>query len=151
MTEGGAKPALADARTRVIKSDLDELMGVTPSPWEKLSGASVFITGASGLFGFWVLSSLLKAVESLGISAKATALVRNPEAWLKSAPAFLKSPDLTVVKGDLLTFSFPPGPFTHFIHLAAPSTETQRNDPLATFDVLSAGTRRVLDMALASG
>jgi dTDP-glucose 4,6-dehydratase len=136
----------------ILRADLDELLAVNPSPWEKLKGMRLFITGGTGLFGRWMLESLLWANDRLGLGVRVAALVRRPEAWRESASHLAGHPALTIHQGDLLTFKFPPEKFSHVIHLAAPSDgPSQTTDPLALFDILVEGTRRVLDWAARSG
>jgi dTDP-glucose 4,6-dehydratase len=134
-----------------LSDDLNELLSVNPSPWEKLSRANIFLTGASGLFGRWMLESLLWAVDKLGLETTVTVLIRNPVDWLRVVPHLARHGSVTIVGGDLLNFNFPSSPFTHLVHLAAPSGKVQQTDPLYTFDLILKGTRRILDLAVASG
>lgn len=136
----------------ILRADLDGLLAVTPSPWEKLRRARVFITGGTGLFGRWMLESLLWANDRLDLKVQVAALVRRPEAWREAAPHLADHPSMTVHQGDLLTFNFPRKEFSHIIHLAAPSDgPAQTSDPLALFDILVNGTKRVLEWAVQSG
>jgi dTDP-glucose 4,6-dehydratase len=111
----------------------------------------LFLTGGTGLFGRWMLESLLWANDRLGLGARVAVLVRQPGAWREAAPHLANHPALTIHQGDLLTFKFPPEKFSHFIHLAAPSGPSQNSDPLALFDILVGGTRRVLELAVQAG
>ena len=131
----------------ILRADLDELLLVTPSPWEALREARIFITGATGLFGRWMLESLLWANDRLGLKVRVAALVRRPESWREKAPRLAAHPALSIRQGDLLTFNFPREKFSHFVHLAAP-TDGLPLDPLGLFDTLVVGTRRVLDWAV---
>ena len=135
-----------------LKQDLEELLEVKPSPWEKLRRARLFLTGGAGLFGRWLLESLLWANDHLDLGVKVGVLVRRPDVWHVAAPHLAKHSAVTVHQGDLLTFVFPGGQFTHFVHLAAPSDgPSQTTDPLALFDTLVGGTRRALDWAAQAG
>lgn len=132
----------------LLKQDLEALLEVTPSPWEKLRGAQLFITGGTGLFGRWMLESILWANDRLRLGTRVTVLVRRPEVWREQAPHLSSNPALTIHQGDLLTFPFPSGRFSHVLHLAAPSGASQNSDPLKLFDILVNGTRRALDFAV---
>ncbi|MDR1049711.1 MAG: NAD-dependent epimerase/dehydratase family protein [Deltaproteobacteria bacterium] len=134
-----------------LEDDLDELLDVSPSPWGKLADAEIFVTGATGLFGRWMLASLFRAADKLGLRTRVTALVRDPEGWRKSAPELAGSPFLTILEGDLFDFEFPKTKFTHVLHLAAPTNLVQRDNQFMSLDILVQGTRRVLDLAAASG
>lgn len=135
-----------------VRPDVEELLEVTPSPWESLRGARIFLSGASGLFGRWMLESVLWANHRLGLDIRVCALVRNPGAWIKAAPNVAVHPAVEIVRGDVRDCTFPSGRFTHAVHLAASSHgQTQLADPLGLFDVLVGGTRRMLDYARRSG
>lgn len=139
------------AKENDISQDLDELLAVQPSPWEKLSKANVFLTGATGVFGRWMLESLLWAVKKLGLTTTVTALVRNPDAWSQAVPHLANHEAVKIVTGDILSFNFPSGHFSHFVHLAAPAAKIQNSNPLYAFDLILTGTRRILDLAVATG
>jgi dTDP-glucose 4,6-dehydratase len=129
------------------EADLGELLAVAPSPWERLREATVLVTGASGLIGRWMLSSLLHAVDSLGLATSVMALVRDPGAWKAAAPELAGHPHVIIMEGDLSNIPKPPSRPTHVVHLAAPSPRAQRESPLEAFDTLVSGTRRVLELA----
>ena len=136
------------SNTSILQHDLDALLAVTPSPWEALRGARLFLTGGTGLFGRWMLESLLWAHDHLKLDLQVTALVRSPESWREAVPHLAEHPAMTILAGDLLSLPFPCGRFSHIVHLAAPSGPSQNSDPLALFDILVNGTRRVLDFAV---
>jgi dTDP-glucose 4,6-dehydratase len=130
-----------------LENDLNDLLIVTPSPWEKLRQANIFLTGASGTFGIWLLESILWANDRLELDLQVSALTRNADIFAAKIPHLYAHKALTILEGDILTFSFPRKTFSHFIHLAAPSAENQKTDPFGAFDVLVSGCRRILDFA----
>ena len=128
--------------------DLDFIATATRDVLLSFRGAGFFMTGCTGLFGRWMLESLLWANDRLDLKVRVTALVRSPDAWRATVPHLAHHPALTIHQGDLLTFAFPSEYFSHVIHLAAPSGPSQNSDALALFDILVDGTRRVLDLAV---
>lgn len=132
----------------IIAEDLMALLDLSPSPWDKLRGARLFITGGTGLFGRWILESLIWANDHLNLGAEVTVLVREPEIWRNSVPHLAYHSSVKIQQGDLLTFKFPDEYFSHIMHLAAPSGPSQQCDPLGLLDILVNGTRRVLDLAV---
>ncbi|MDR2302269.1 MAG: NAD-dependent epimerase/dehydratase family protein, partial [Deltaproteobacteria bacterium] len=134
-----------------ISTDLDELVSVEPSPWGSLSGAKVFLTGATGVFGRWMLESLLWANDKLDLKATVTVLVRDPELWTRRLPRLAKHKAVKMVTGDILSFDFPQGTFSHIVHLASPSGKVHQADPIYAFELIHGGAKRVLDLAVACG
>ncbi len=125
-----------------------------PRLCRELKGAHIFITGGTGFFGCWFLEAIhwLNTQQSLGIEA--TILTRDAEAFLVKRP-HLKSrlQGIRFVSGDVRTLPSGLGAgFTHVIHAATPASAKLANDnPLEMFDIITSGTRNVLDFALKSG
>lgn len=117
--------------------------------WPHLRGQRLFITGGSGFFGRWLLESLRLANHVHQLDLRVTVLTRAPARFQQTAPALAADPTLTLLTGDVRDFAFPPGEFTHVLHLATTSAhETFAGEgPLRKFDTLVQGTRRVLDFA----
>lgn len=145
----GAKPA---AVKRLPAGDLDHILEHTAHLWSGLRGARIFVTGGTGFFGSWLLESFLKAEDGLGLEAAVTVLTRSPEQFRRRAPHVAGHPAVRVVAGDVRSFVFPEGRYTHVIHGAAESNAAlYRDQPLSMLDTLVDGTRRVLDFAVAAG
>lgn len=117
--------------------------------WPRLRGQRLFITGGTGFFGRWLLESLRLANEEYQLNLRVTVLTRDPAHFRQTASALAADPILTLLGGDVRDFAFPPGEFTHILHLATTSAHETfaGEDPLRKFDTLLHGTRRVLDFA----
>jgi len=116
---------------------------------EMLRGARIFITGGTGFYGTWLLESLVQAEVRLGLGVKVVVLSRNPQRFLANNPLFQNRPFLSFVEGDIRTFPFPEGKFTHVIHAATEASEKlNKENPLLMIDTIVEGTRRVLDFAV---
>lgn len=115
-------------------------------------GQSFFITGGTGFFGMWLLESFARANDALALGMRATVLTRNPAAFALKAPHLAHRPDIKLHQGDLRTFAFPDGQFTHVIHAAADTGVWTRN---ASTDGLTEriadGLRHLLDFTVAAG
>ena len=136
----------------VLSDDLERVLDGTRELWEEVRGQRIFITGATGFFGCWLLETLLWANDRLGLNARTTILTRNPQAFQRKAPRLALHPAVTMLMGDVRTFPFPAGGFSHVIHAATQSSETlNRQQPEVMFDTIVRGTRRCLEFAAAAG
>jgi dTDP-glucose 4,6-dehydratase len=126
--------------------DLTAIQNGVGDLWQRLSRKRLFLTGATGFFGRWLIESFLHANAALGLDAVLVCLSRKPDifleqhSWLKSAPA------LEWLRGDVRDFTFPEGDFTHIIHAATPVVlggETGEE----ILDIIVRGTHRALAFA----
>ncbi len=135
----------------LLRDDLDECLARTSNLWEELRGQRIFITGATGFFGCWLLETLLWANQQLKLNAEVTILTRNPEALRDKAPHLAEDRAIEILTGDVKTFPFPTGSFSHVIHAATESSvELNQQHPMRMFETIVEGTRRALDFSLAA-
>ena len=131
---------------------LQHVVAHTPAVWDDLRGARLFLSGGTGFFGCWLLESFLWAGDSLSLDASVTVLTRSPEAFRAKTPHLANHPAVTLLPGDVRSFAYPAGRFTHVIHAAADSSPALcRERPLLVMDTIVDGTRRVLDFAVTAG
>ena len=138
--------------THPLEGDLDHVLAHTTDAWDELRGGRLFITGGTGFFGTWLLETFAWANDRLGLSAKATVLTRDPDRFRQEAPHLADHPQIDFLTGDVTTFDFPSGHFSHVIHAATESaTRLNEEDPLRMIDSIVGGTRRVLELARTAG
>jgi dTDP-glucose 4,6-dehydratase len=132
----------------IIAEDIRGVLSRTQPLWPDLKGASIFITGATGFFGTWLLEALLAANREFSLGLRILALSRDPAGFAKKARHLAQDPAVTWITGDVRDFPFPAGPITDVIHAATESSSNlNASDPQAMFDVCVEGTRRVLMLA----
>ena len=132
----------------IIAEDIRGVLSRTQSLWPDLKGASVFITGATGFFGIWLLETLLAANREFSLGCRVIALSRNAASFAAKAPHLAHDAAVIWLAGDVRDFVIPSGSVTHIIHAATESTSNlNASDPQAMFDVGVEGTRRVLALA----
>ncbi len=131
------------------QEDLEHVLSHTRELWEELRGRRIFITGGTGFFGCWLLESFVYANDVLNLGARAVVLTRNATAFQNKAPHLAANPAIELHPGDVRTFDFPSGEFSHIIH--AGTTSSAPVPPIEMFDTIINGTRRVLDFAVARG
>ena len=119
-----------------LERDIAHILEHTQGLWDELRGASIFVTGGTGFFGRWMVGSFDAANREFQLGARMTVLSRNPP-----------RDGISYCSGDVRTFQFPKGDFSHVIHLATPASGTF--SPLEIHEICVGGTRRVLELAKA--
>ncbi|MRD73046.1 NAD-dependent epimerase/dehydratase family protein [Rhodocyclus tenuis] len=152
MPRSSATSGLEDAAA-VRRRDLDEVLQRGAADWASLRGASIFMSGGTGWFGRCLLEAVAAANAQLDAQIRVTVLTRNAAAFARQAPTLAAARFLHMHEGDVRDFAFPATTFSHVIHAATTSArETFLGEtPLAKFDTLVRGSRRVLDFAAHCG
>lgn len=131
--------------------DLAAILYRTRPHWEEMRNSRLFLTGGTGFFGRWLLRSLIHANDALGLACRVVILTRNP-ARFRSENAMLTSNEaLQVCEGDVSSFEFPDGRFSHVIHAASELSAATSVDPLELMEIARRGSERVLELARRSG
>jgi len=131
------------------KEDLDHVQEHTRPYWEQLRRGRIFVTGATGFFGVWLLETFAHANSSLNLGASLVGLSRDPAAFYKKVPHLAADSSITLHRGDVRDFEFPGGAFSHVIH--AGTTSSAPVPPAEMLDTIIRGSRRTLDFAVAAG
>lgn len=127
-------------------ADLDHVLQC--APWEELRGGRLFLTGATGFFGSWLLESFCHANDRLRLDASAVVLTRDAAAFLQKMPHLAGRSDLAFHRGDVREFDFSQGQFSHIIHGAtAASAALNEAAPREMYETIVHGARRALDFA----
>ena len=135
-----------------LAADLDHILEHTRDLWDELRGQRIFITGGTGFFGCWLLESFIWANEKLNLKASAWVLSRNPEAFHHKAPHLATHPSMRFQRGEMHTFEFPDGEFSHIIHAATDTAHSPKiKAPLTLFDLNIQGTHHMLEFASTCG
>lgn len=121
-------------------TDIEHILEKTQGLWEDLRGASIFVTGGTGFFGQWMIDSFSAANREFQLGARMTVLSRFPQEGREG---------ISFCTGDVRTFDFPEGEFSHVIHLATPTTAISQ--PFEIQEICVDGTRRVLELARVRG
>jgi nucleoside-diphosphate-sugar epimerase len=134
------------------EQDLRLILEHTAPLWEEARGQRIFITGGTGFFGCWLLESFCLINKLLRLRAKATVLTRDPEAFERKCPHLVTDPSVTLVRGDIRSFTFPKGEYQYIIHAATESSGKKATEaPLEMLSTIVAGTERALQFAIRHG
>ena len=129
------------------QADLAHVLQFARQDLERLRGASLFVTGGTGFFGKWLVSTFLHANRELQLGASMTVLTRDPEKFRTECPDQAADPALVLHSGEVRTFTFPQRRFSHIILGASGPGQ----GPLDQFSTIVDGTRHTLDFAARCG
>jgi dTDP-glucose 4,6-dehydratase len=133
-------------------ADVGDIVRAVGPLWEDLRGGRLFITGGTGFVGSWLLEGFVRAHDALGLGARAVVLTRNTAAFRHRAPHLVAHPALEFLAGDVRSFVFPEGSFTHVLHAASPLSGARTGaEATETRDVIIDGTCRAIELAVARG
>jgi dTDP-glucose 4,6-dehydratase len=135
-----------------LADDLDHILSHTRAVWEEFRGQRIFITGGTGVFGSWLLESFAWANQALGLGARALVLTRDADAFRKRMPHLARCDAIAFHPGDVRTFAFPEGAFSHVIHAATTSSaHPEQVGPEDMLETILDGTRHALEFARRAG
>lgn len=137
---------LADPRHPAVQGRLAELLPQLDA--DAFDGRTVFITGGTGFFGYWLLS-LFDLLVQRGIALRVRALSRTPARLAARAPYLATRPWLTWVSGDVRDFR-DDTPADFVLHAATDTHADAHHDPVAIMDAILLGTRHTLSHAQAA-
>ena len=132
--------------------DLDDILSRTEPLWQSLRGERLFVTGGTGFVGCWLLESLVWANGRLNLGLSVEVLSRDPARFTRQYPWLAGHACLQYRQGDVRSFEFPEGHFSHVIHAATEAPTVENDDrPLLKFETMVHGTQRTLDFARQCG
>jgi dTDP-glucose 4,6-dehydratase len=139
-------------RPPLPREDLDLVLSLTAEFWSRFRGVRLFVTGATGFIGGWLLEGVLRANQALGAGIEVIALTRDPDRAMARSPHVFGAPDVTLIAGDVTSFDMNLGDIDLCVHPAPDAADTAgAADEHRVLDVAVAGTPRVLDLADGSG
>jgi nucleoside-diphosphate-sugar epimerase len=127
--------------------DLEHILSHTRAHWERMRDSRIFLSGATGFFGAWLLESFDYCNQRLHLGMSATAVSRNPDTFLKKMPHLAEKRSIRFVKGDIRDFPFPDGDFDSVIHGATSTTLDAASRPYELMSTLIHGTERMIQLA----
>lgn len=132
-----------ESKWSISEFDLDFILRTVGPRWNQLQGKTLFITGATGFIGKWILGSLLYANKKLKLSCSIIALSRNPSEFIANNPCF-NDHCIKWVEGDIssVELSFK---VDFLIHAATDVSNIVSNEAL--LDSCYLGTRNILSLA----
>ena len=133
----------------IFREDMEYIAGVDFVPWEKLRGKTLFITGATGLIGFNLISALAYMNLKRDIPLKIFALVRDEtKARARFAEILAEGAPLQFVLGDLEHIPVVDEKVDYIIHGGSPTASRYfAEHPVETIRMNLSGATALLEMA----
>lgn len=142
----------AAAAKPIPEADLLAVLEQTEPMWEAMRGERIFLTGATGFFGAWLLETFAYANRRLGLRAQAVALSRRPESFRAKMPHLFGDDSIVLHAGDVRDFIGPEGSFRYVVHAATEASAKQLAEaPAEMLSTILAGTERTLEFAVTHG
>ena len=131
--------------------DLVHVLDHTRPLWDIVRGSRIFISGATGFFGAWLLETLVYCDRQLDLGLSATVLSRAPETFLQRMPHLASASSIRFLKGDVRDFAFPREDFGSVIHGAVSTSRDSAGRPAELMSILLQGTERMIQLAKERG
>jgi nucleoside-diphosphate-sugar epimerase len=133
---------------KVFKEDLDYIINVDFIDWSKLDNKTVFITGATGLIGYYLTCALLYRNMMCRSQIKIIALVRNMEKAKQMFYSQLDDNNINFIEGELEDFHDIEDNIDYIIHGAGPTDSRYFIEhPVETIKSLVSGSLKILAFA----
>jgi UDP-glucuronate decarboxylase len=135
----------------VVAADVDALLD-HDLPWEQLRGATVLVTGASGMLPSYVVHTLLRLNDRHDAGVTVLGLVRNESKARAILAPYLDRPDFRLVVQDVAAPVPLDGALDLVVHGASAARPSLHNaDPVGTMRANVLGTMCLLDLAVEKG
>lgn len=132
----------------IYLEDIRNIANCNSVDWNMLSGASVLVTGATGLIGATLVRGLMGYNESFHGNISVMAFVRNESKAKEMFSEYLEKKWFKLVVGDVNTLTQIDGNIDYIIHGASITASKDFVDkPVETILTAIEGTRNILELA----
>lgn len=129
-----------------IDSDLELICHQASDSLKQLADSTIFISGATGFFGKWLLSAINFYNENSNLPINVIALSRNPSEFKRVYPKISKNHQF--IAGEIESFIFPEESIDYIIHAATQaSSQLNREKPSYMLHNIINGTSHIVELA----
>lgn len=134
---------------KIFKEDMEYIIHANFVNWEKLNNKTIFITGATGLIGYYLICALIYKNIKENSNIKILALVRNIEkARLQFKEQLKVDNNLNFICGDLNNIPNISEKIDYIVHGASPTTSKLFvENPVEVIQSIVNGSQNVLELA----
>lgn len=135
---------------KIFHEDLDYITSREYINWKRFENKTIFITGGTGLIGFYVINSLLYYNMTHEYKIHVIALIRNHEKAMKmySSQIAIDPLNLTFVEGNVENLPEIEGQIDFILHAASPTASVYFvENPVETIRTSVKGTWNILQLA----
>lgn len=133
--------------TSIVKQDIKRIASSNLN-WDKLNGKTVFITGATGFIGSFIIYSLMQRVIDNSADISVLAMVRNGEKAKAKFADYMHLGKIKFVVGDVTQPVNTDEKCDYIIHCASNAApDMYASDPVGTMQINFFGTSNLLDYA----
>jgi len=131
----------------ILKKDLVQICNAEWIDFNKLSDATVFVTGATGLIGYTLVNALLALGNKIAVPPHVIALVRNPDKAKMMFSGYTDS-RIRFIKGDVASPVNIEDKVDYIIHAASQtSSKAFVEEPVEVIRTAIEGTINMLELA----
>ena len=112
-----------------------------------LKNTEILVTGGTGFFGKWIVKIITYLNDNLAFNIKLYLVARNNSSYINNIVE--NRNDIFFIKNDIRNLREIPSTIEYIIHTAAtPDNSVHMSNPIEVMDIISNGTKQVLDLAL---
>lgn len=138
---------LESPEDEILQEDLDRIADLN-LPYEQLDGASVLVTGATGLVGSVLVRALACIGRRRGLKIRILPMIRSEEKARRIFGPLWDRAEICPVTGDMRDPVTLSGSVDYIIHGAGvTASKVMVTQPAETIDIALAGTRNMLELA----
>ena len=132
----------------VLQEDMDRIGSEFPFAGD-MSGATVLVTGSTGLIGSQVVFALCAMNRLRDTNIRVLAMVRSVEKAREVFGELIDRGDIALVTGDITEPASIDGNIDYIVHTASPTGSRYFVDhPVETIDIALKGTKNMLELSL---
>ena len=130
----------------VYKQDIKSIVNWNPAWWNGIAGYTVLVTGATGLIGSLIVSTLLEANKEYDLGLRIHCIARNGQLFREMFGE--DHDDLILIETDIMSAGLPTEQIDLLFHCASiTSSEAFVQTPVEVLNTNIIGTKRMLDLA----